>query len=60
MSSSDQKRRSRAEGLQNKNREERWAAVKGWLDGRGGWGKKRGAMLKAVLDLVCSATKIKP
>jgi hypothetical protein len=42
--------------LEAMGRNERWAEVMGWLDGRGGW-SNRGGMLMAVLDLVYRTTK---
>jgi hypothetical protein len=46
--------REKVEGM---DRDGRWAEAMRWLDGGGGW-EDRGGMLMAVLDLVCSVTKV--
>jgi hypothetical protein len=46
--------REKVEGM---DRDRRWAEVMRCLDGGRGW-EDRGGMLMAVLDLVCSVTKV--
>jgi hypothetical protein len=43
--------------VEEMDRDSRWAEVMRWLDGGGGW-EDKGVMLMAVLDLVCSVTKV--